>query len=87
MRPSPGICFHTNVLVSNCLTVTAVHVIRAIVEHTAYESMIGVRNGDEAFVLSACYVRVLAEDGGMFFGAPDASLVAELVRVVVSLSA
>jgi hypothetical protein len=79
MRPSPGICFHTNVLVSNCLAVIAVHVIRAIIKCMADKSMVGVRNGNEAFVLCACYVWVLAEDGGMFFGAPDARLVAELV--------
>jgi hypothetical protein len=87
MRPSPGICFHTNVLVSNCLTVITVCVIRAIVERTADKSMVGVRNGDETLVLCACYVWVFAEDGGMFFGAPDARLMAELVRVVISLSA
>jgi hypothetical protein len=87
MRPSPGICFHTNVLVSNCLTVIAVHVIHAIIKCTADKSMVWVRDGDKTFVLCARYMRVLAEDGGMLFGTPDARLAAELVQVVVSLSA
>jgi hypothetical protein len=87
MRPSPGICFHTNVLVSNCLAVVTVHVIRTIIKHMADKSMVGVRDGDETLVLCARYVQVLAKDGGMFFSTPDARLVAELVRVVISLSA
>jgi hypothetical protein len=79
MRPSPGICFHTNVLVSNCLTVVAVHVICTVIKRTANKSMVGVRDANETLILCAHYVQVLTEDGGMFFGAPDARLVAELV--------
>jgi hypothetical protein len=74
-------------LVSNCLAVVAVHVIRAVIKHTANKSVIGVRDGDETLVLCACYMRVLAINGGVVFSAPDARLVADVVCVVVSLSA
>jgi hypothetical protein len=44
--------------------------------------MVGVRDGDETFVLCACDMRVLAKGGGMFVAAPDADLFTVEVSVV-----
>jgi hypothetical protein len=44
--------------------------------------MIGVRDGDETFVLYACDMWVLAKGGGVFVTAPDADLFAVEVSVV-----
>jgi hypothetical protein len=67
MRPSSGSCFHATVNVSYLLAEVAV---RVILVSLADQSMIGVRDGDETFVLCACDMWLLAKGGGVFVATP-----------------
>jgi hypothetical protein len=80
MRPSSGSCFHT--------TVAGISLVAQAADvDLADQSVVWVREGDEAFILCACNMQVLAKGRGVFIAAPDAYLFAVEVGVVSPCSA
>jgi hypothetical protein len=80
MRSFSGSCFHATVT-GNCLLVRAANI------DLTDQSVVGVRDGDEALVLCACDMWVLAKGGGVFVAAPYAYLFTLEVGVVSSSTA